>query len=95
MIDEMAVGTAGRGWSAVGGRVLTPASESRTRGGAASPRPVSPLNGRVSLATSDGLLGPARRLRYRRVKWVRFAAVWAALVFLMPLAAGWAWGLVG
>ena len=95
MTDDIAVGMQGRGWSAVGGRVIPPsnASPSRTGAPARAPRQ-GELTGRVSFATSDGLLGPGRRLRYRRARWIQHAIVWLAVVLLAPLVAGWAWGLL-
>lgn len=97
MTDDMAVGMPARGWSAIGGRVIPPSSSARARSRdtAGATRQGRQLTGRVSFATSDGLLGPGRRLRYRRASWARFAAVWLAVVLLLPLAAGWAWGLLG
>ncbi|WP_157131717.1 hypothetical protein [Piscinibacter gummiphilus] len=96
MTDDIAVGMRGQGWSAVGGRVIPPSSAAPHRAAAAarSTRP-GELTGRVSFTTSDGLLGPGRRLRYRRARWVRHAVVWLAIVLLAPLVAGWAWGLLG
>ncbi|MET0349114.1 MAG: hypothetical protein ABW067_04940 [Rhizobacter sp.] len=97
MTDDIAVGMQGQGWSAVGGRVIPPTTAASQRGHAAG-RPSSrrgELTGRVSFTTADGLLGPSRRLRFRRARWVRQAVVWLAVVFLAPLVAGWAWGLLG
>ena len=94
MSDDIAVDMQGRGWSAVGGRVIPPTYGARSaRRPAGATRP-GELTGRVSFTTSDGLLGPGRRLRYRRGGWVRSALVWFALVLLAPLAAGWAFGLL-
>jgi|GEM_PF-2892506 len=97
MTDDIAVGMRGQGWSAVGGRVIPPSTATPNRAAAATTR--SPrrgeLTGRVSFTTSDGLLGPGRRLRYRRARWMRSAIVWMAVVLLAPLVAGWAWGLLG
>ena len=68
MIEDMAVDMRSTRWSAIGGRVLPPAAASAAGNvQALRHRPQRKLQGYVSLATSDGLLGPGRRLRYRRV----------------------------
>ena len=94
MTDDIAVGMQGQGWSAVGGRVIPPSNATSNRTAAARAPRRGELTGRVSFATADGLLGPGRRLRYRRARWVQHAIVWLAVVLLAPLVAGWAWGLL-
>jgi len=93
MSDDIAVEMRGRGWSAVGGSVIPPGAHAGSRpSGVRVTRP-GELTGHVSFTTSAGLLGPGRRLRYRRAGWARAAIVWLALVLIAPLVAGWAWGL--
>jgi hypothetical protein len=94
MSDDIAVGMQGRGWSAVGGRVIPPGTSRAPVRAMGRPSQAGELTGRVSFTTSDGLLEPGRRLRYRRGSWARVALVWFALVLLAPLAAGWAWGFL-
>ena len=94
MTDDIAVRMQGQGWSAVGGRVIPPSTATAHRADAARPPRRGELTGRVSFTTSDGLLGPGRRLRYRRARWARNAVIWLAVVLLAPLVAGWAWGLL-
>lgn len=95
MTDDLAVGMPTRGWSAIGGRVIPPSAGEHAAQVAPRRAAASDLKGHLSFATSDGLLGPGRRLRYRRARWARVAFVWAALVLLVPLGLGWAWGVVG
>ncbi|KQV98036.1 hypothetical protein ASC87_22735 [Rhizobacter sp. Root1221] len=96
MTDDIAVGMPRRGWSAVGGRVMPPATgRAAEEPDTAPPRARRELTGHVSFASSDGLLGPGRRLRFRRARWARQALVWLLVVLLAPAVAGWAWGLVG
>ena len=95
MIDDIAARIPRQGWSAVGGRVMPPAD-----GAVREPAPSGPpgarrdLKGRVSLATADGVLGPGRRLRFRRAHWVRPFVVWMMVVLLAPALVGWVWGLI-
>lgn len=96
MTDDLAVSMPSRGWSAVGGRVIPPSPrEAAPRSPVPTPRAGTELRGHLSFASSDGLLGPGRRLRYRRARWARYAFVWAAIVLLLPLGVGWAWGVMG
>jgi hypothetical protein len=95
MTDDIAVGMPRQGWSAVGGRVMPPGQVLSEDTGPAPVRVRRELTGRVSFASSDGLLGPGRRLRFRRARWARQALVWLMVVLLAPAVAGWLWGLVG
>lgn len=96
MTDDIAARMPRRGWSAIGGRVNPPPHAfAREDGDSVQPRARRELTGRVSFASSDGLLGPGRRLRFRRARWARHLLVWMVAVLLAPAFAGWVWGLVG
>jgi len=95
MTDDFVASLRGRGWSAVGGRVMPPA-DGMVRDAALVPPPARrELTGRVSFASADGMLGPGRRLRFRRTRLVRQLVAWMLVVLLMPVLTGWIWGLIG
>jgi len=96
MTDDIVASMPRRGGSAVGGRVIPPADGTVRDAAALVPkRARQELTGRVSLASADGLLGPGRRLRFRRARWARQALIWMLVVLLAPALTGWIWGLLG
>lgn len=95
MTDDIAARMPRRGWSAVGGRLISRGGGT-VRGSVVS-APLGSrgeLKGHVPLASADGILGPERRLRSRGANWVRRALVWMLVVLLAPALVGWVWGLL-